>query len=357
MTTLPNMSIVLPTLGADIGTWDDKINDALTLVDAHDHKSGKGLRINTTAIEIDADLTIAGYALTNVGKAAFTAVTALSSGSQTFFVSSADNELYWRSNGGTNIKVTSGSTLNISLVGGIAGDYTSVGAEVAYDDSNDRYTFKQEGTKPWARIACGPVRIFEYNTLETVYVELAVDAALASSYTLTFPAALPASTFPIGVSSAGVLSYTGVFTGAITATDLKNSADQVITLSAAAFAAVAGGGTVTLESSPTRRVFAAAAELVVTFPLRVGDRANAVSFVYKGNGVADITVEVRVTSAAGIDTLIGSGSVTNPTSSWVNGLLSVTPTTLAAGEALTLSLYANATGIELGNITCTFTRP
>ena len=221
MTTLPNMSIVLPTLGADIGTWDDKINAALTLVDAHDHKSGKGLRINTTAIEIDADLTIAGYALTNVGKAAFTAVTALASGSKTFFVSSADNELYWRSNGGTNIQVTSGSTLNISLVGGIAGDYTSVGAEVAYDDSNDRYTFKQEGTKPWARIACGPVRIFEYNTLETVYVELAVDAALASSYTITLPAAVPGAAALVQISAAGVVSFSNTTTGTITAGALK----------------------------------------------------------------------------------------------------------------------------------------
>ena len=70
-----------------------------------------------------------------------------------------------RTNGGTNIKVTSGSTLNLSLVGGIVGDYASVGAEVAYDDANDRYTFKQQlgggGVKQWARLAAGDVDLYE----------------------------------------------------------------------------------------------------------------------------------------------------------------------------------------------------
>ena len=37
MPTLPNMSLITPTLGGDTGEWDDKINAALALIDAHDH--------------------------------------------------------------------------------------------------------------------------------------------------------------------------------------------------------------------------------------------------------------------------------------------------------------------------------
>lgn len=209
MATLPNMNIILPTLGQDSGQWDDKLNAALTLVDAHDHTSGKGPRVPTAGININADLAFGGYGPTGLGKAAFNAVTALTTGSKTLFVSSADNELYWRNNGGTNVKLTSGSTINIALVGGIVGDYSSVGAEVAYSDADKVYTFKQNGSpKPWARIASGPVRIHEYNTTETVYVELAIDAALASSYTLTLPAALPgANGAVLQISSAGIVSY------------------------------------------------------------------------------------------------------------------------------------------------------
>lgn len=209
MATLPNMNIVLPTLGQDSGQWDDKLNAALTLVDAHDHTNGKGPRVPTAGININADLAFGGFGPTGLGKAAFNAVTALASGSKTLFVNSADNELYWRTNGGTNVKLTSGTSINVTLVGGIVGDYSSVGAEVAYDDANKRYTFKQQGSpKPWARIATGPVRIYEYNTTETVYVELAVDATLGASYTITLPAALPAADGAVlQITAAGIVSY------------------------------------------------------------------------------------------------------------------------------------------------------
>lgn len=213
------MLIDLPTLGADNGAWDDKLNAGLTKVDAHDHTTNKGTRVPSAGININADLAFGGYGPTGLGKAAFNAVAALASGTKTLFVSSADNELYWRTNGGTNVKLTSGTSLNITLVGGIVGDYSSVGAEVAYDDANDRYTFKQQGSpKPWARIASGPVRIYEFNTTETVYVELAVAAALAASYTLTLPAALPGSTVLCQVSSAGVVSFSNTIPTGITLT-------------------------------------------------------------------------------------------------------------------------------------------
>ena len=56
MPTLPNMSLITPTLGGDSGTWDDKINAALGLVDAHDHTSGKGVAIVSAALNINADV-------------------------------------------------------------------------------------------------------------------------------------------------------------------------------------------------------------------------------------------------------------------------------------------------------------
>lgn len=221
MPTLPNMSIITPTLGGDSGQWDDKINAGFGLVDAHDHSSGKGVTVKTAGLEINADLTIAGYALTNVGKTAFTAVAALASGSKTLFVSSANNELYWRSNAGTNVQLTSGSSINTSLVGGIGGDYSTVGADLDYSDAAKTYTHKIE-TGTWARVASGPVRIYEYNTSESVYVEHAIDAALASSYTVTWPAAVPASTAIVQITSAGVVSFSNTIVNHLVMTVDKN---------------------------------------------------------------------------------------------------------------------------------------
>ncbi len=162
--------------------------------------------IATAAINVNADLPINGYTLTTVGKIGFTAITAPVSGSKNLYVSSADNELYWRTNAGTNVKLTSGTTINAALIGGIGGDYTSVSAAVAFDDANDRYTFKQNSATGWARLASGEVRVFETGTSESVYVGFAAPAALAASYTTTWPLAVPSETVQMRMTSAGVVS-------------------------------------------------------------------------------------------------------------------------------------------------------
>lgn len=206
MTTLPNMGINLPTLGEDIGEWDDKLNAALTKVDAHDHTSGKGSPIKAAALSIDGNVVWGGFAISALGRASFSAITAPTSGSKTLFVNSSDNELYWRTNAGVNVKLTSGSSINTTLVGGWLGDYSTVGAQAAYDDAADRYTLKQQsGT--WARLAVGPVRLYEFNTSETVYIGLNAPSVLASSYDVTFASTLPLTQSLVQIGASGALVY------------------------------------------------------------------------------------------------------------------------------------------------------
>lgn len=316
MSILPNMSIELPTLGADNGAWDDKLNAGLTLIDAHDHTSGKGPRVPTAGININADLAFGGFGPTGLGKAAFNAVTALAAGSKTLFVNAADNELYWRTNGGTNVKLTSGTTLNITLVGGIVGDYSSVGAEVAYDDANDLYTFKQQGSpKPWARIASGPVRIFEFNTTESVYVELAVAAALAASYSITLPAALPgATTSLLQITAAGLVSYSNTLASSFTAADLLHTSSQVMTLpAAAAFDRTATHTFGTGASGATNSIIIAASvnPIVWALPVKENDVINgwAIWVDKNTNGAANITGRIYKTNGTtGTETAMGAGN-------------------------------------------------
>src|SRR5687767_7384758 len=116
MPTLPNMGLITPTLGGDSGTWDDKINACLALVDEHDHTPGKGVLVPIAGIDVDDDLAMGGLSLTGVGSVDFTAIAAPSSGSKRLFVNTADNELYWRTNAGTNVKLTSGTSINTTLV-------------------------------------------------------------------------------------------------------------------------------------------------------------------------------------------------------------------------------------------------
>ncbi len=209
MPTLPNIGLITPTLGGDAGVWDDKINACFALLDAHDHTSGKGVAITPAAIDIDDDLDMAGNALVNVDQLEFTARAVLAAGSNIFFVNTSDNELYFRSSGGVNIQITNAGALDISGVGGIAGDYASVGAEVAFSDADQVYTFKDQSSpsKKWARVACGPVRIYENDTTESVYVEITAPASLAGSYTVVLPEAVPAtSARPVRMNTNGALT-------------------------------------------------------------------------------------------------------------------------------------------------------
>ena len=340
--TLPNISIILPSLGGDKGIWDDEINAALTLIDAHDHTTGKGVKITPAAMNINADLAFGDYFISALGKVSFTAIAAPSTGSKSLFVSSADNELYWRTNAGTNVKLTSGTTLNTSLVGGIVGDYASVGAEVAYDDANDRYTFKQQSTKPWARIACGPVRIFEFNTTETVYVELIAPSGLASSYTITLPLAAPGSGTFLQMSSTGVISASNTVTGDVTANDYHHTGSHTMIIGAAQMESASA--TFTPYSGGTQshwQMAAGTTKVVIPLQVEAGMRITGFTVFCDKLSNTGTTLRARLTKGSlngiisiGAQTTIGTEQ-TNATSA--PGAVNLTNTGLT--EDVTTSYY------------------
>lgn len=344
MPTLPNMSLITPTLGADSGAWDDKINACLELVDAHDHTPGKGVLVPVAGLDIDDDVDLGGLSLIGTGSVDFTAVAALSDGQRRLFVNSANNELYWRTQAGTNVKLTNGTSINTTLVGGIVGDYSSVGAEVAYDDSNDRYTFKQE-TATWARLASGPVRIYEFNTTESVYVELAVAAALAASYTVTLPAALPGATAFVTITSAGIAAFTSspTTTGTITAAEYLFTGDHVKVFAAGALAQtgsthVFNGNYWALGNSNSDTLYA-------SLTMNVGDRIKSVKVYADKNSDATNTVTVEVfridpATSGGIATSLGTASDNSNAGGVVSTLIvSGLTATVAAAHAYSVAIY------------------
>lgn len=314
MPTLPNMSLVTPALNGDSGTWDDKINAAFALVDAHDHTSGKGPRITSAAINITSPgLGFGGFAITAAGQVAFTAVAPLAAGSKALFVSSADDELYWRTSGGTNVQLTDGNSINTSLVGGIVGDYATVGAAVAYDDANDLYTFKQQsGT--WARVSCGGVRLHEFNTTESVYVALIAPTALAASYSVAFASALPFGTVLVQIDINGNLIYSNTIAAGSSVTvsgagDFKHgdkklcqSVSWAMTVSGAGHSYVFTGAAIAISVPAATDVY------IPVYGLREGMRVKSVS-VY-GTAANEPTISVRLqtqgTAAARATTATGT---------------------------------------------------
>lgn len=217
MPTTPNMGLALPTEDGSSGTWDTILNAALGAtgdgIDGHDHTTGKGVQIPSAALGINADVSWAGFSITNAKAFDFVPVAASSVAllSSALFVSSADNNLYFRNSLGTNVKIIDGSTLNISIVGGIGGDYSSIGALLDYDDASDSYRFRQEavtGVRQYAKIRSGDLALFQYAAasgaaVPTSAVTLKSPAALAAPYSVTFPAAVPAAATVMMMSASG----------------------------------------------------------------------------------------------------------------------------------------------------------
>lgn len=236
MTTTANMSMILPTDHGDSDVWGALINTALTLNDSHDHSPGKGVKVPTAGLNINADLSFSPTgtprALTDLKAIDFAAVasTSVTGLAGALFISDgtgglAANELYYRTVLGSNVQFSVGAALNVAaFAGGIGGDYIASLALLSYDAASLSYWHQQPGApRPWARMRSGDVDIYETAASIVNRVRLKSPAALAASYDVTWPAAVPGSTLLMQMSSAGVLTASNAtiggtpnFTGAVT---------------------------------------------------------------------------------------------------------------------------------------------
>lgn len=218
MTTLPNMSLVLPTRGAlGSGLWADALDAALGLLDEHDHTPGKGPRVPILGLDVNDDLSLTGaHALTDAHHVKLFPV-ALFSDAGSVFINQADNNLYFQNSVGTNIKITDGNILNVAgFAGSIGGDYTAVSAALNFDSGGNRYTLRGAGGTTWARMASGEVRLFETGSTDAVFVGHAAPTALAGSYTVTWPLALPGAQALVQVEADGDVVFSNTVPGNLT---------------------------------------------------------------------------------------------------------------------------------------------
>lgn len=373
MTTLPNTGMTLPVRGAPgAGLWGDTMDANLAIIDAMDHTPGHGPLIPTAGLNINADLSFSSaWAPKNLHRLQFSEIAGAAltgSNNLSLFVSDGTggltaHELYFRTSAGNNIKFTSGSSLNFAaFVGGIGGDYTSVGAQLNYDDAGKRYTFK-EGTgdsNGWARLAAGSLRLIEFGTTETLYVEQLAPAALASSYAMTWPVALPAAAQTVSVDNSGTIAFgasqalaaNNNFTVSGTG-EIKHGSRTLTFPAAGMFGAQAGTFTTGINGAIT---CTSAATMIGAIPLKTGDQITAITAAFSGDGSVDGTFAVSKVSAAGTATSLGSANITNA-GSIADTTVDLTDTTLASGEVLIIIITSNAANLLFNNIRVAFNRP
>ncbi len=127
-----SMSLVYPTVGSTAGpTWATMLNTMLLLVEEHDHTSGKGARITSAALNINATTEMNSNNLAEIKGLLFDNNASTQTGSRSVWVSG--NELYYRNASSQNIQITSGTGLNGSATGGFSGNF--VGNATGYYSS------------------------------------------------------------------------------------------------------------------------------------------------------------------------------------------------------------------------------
>lgn len=115
-TTTPNMNLVLPDVLLTPGpTYANLINTAQAAIDAHDHSSGKGVRITPSGLNISSDLSFQETSnATNLRTVRFYNNTSISLGAADrgcFYV--LNNELYFIDGAGNSLQLTLGGSLNL----------------------------------------------------------------------------------------------------------------------------------------------------------------------------------------------------------------------------------------------------
>lgn len=109
----PFLNLQLPTVSVTLGpTWASQVNAAFEVIDSHDHSSGKGVRIPTAGLNINAALDFNNHAALDLEFTNFRSRTASPSGSG--FASSLsvfNGNLYYTNSSGIPIQVTSGGSI------------------------------------------------------------------------------------------------------------------------------------------------------------------------------------------------------------------------------------------------------
>lgn len=374
MPTTPNMGMILPTEGASDDVWDELLNTALNLNDEHDHTTGKGVKIPSAALKINADVSWSfsgtNYSITDVKALDFVpkAAADVSALSSALWVNSADsNALYFRNSSGVNVKITDGSTLNVSIVGGIGGDYSSVSALFDYDDATDTYRARQElsaSVRQYAKLGIADLIIREYDaagdaTVPVETVTIKSPDALAASYSITLPAALPGSQALMQMSSAGVTSASNTLTQALTSNsaitttanvtgaDLRHTGVQQIVIPGALAADPNAAHLAQLGSSGAQigwRFLAATEAITIPVPVKAGDTIDAFSvYVIKNtsnaNTIAARLYRFRASTGETAVTIAASNSDNAPVAARLLTIASPIAATVTAEDEFYIIVY------------------
>lgn len=212
----PNMNLPNPVPGVDPGPdYADNQVSCFNILDGHNHAPGSGVLINSDGLNINADLTFNSNNAVSLRSVRFSPQpSAISGASDLGCLYEAGVDLYYNDGVGNQIRITQGG--NVAGSSGTITGLPSGTASAAYVSGTGTFVF-QQATSTGANLDVASVAIRypgSYPTPSGNYIQIQAPTSLASGYSITLPA-LPGSTLPLLLSSAGIMSTSQIGTAQI----------------------------------------------------------------------------------------------------------------------------------------------
>ncbi len=215
--TTPNMDLTVPYVNVDPGPdYANNINNSFSLIDSHDHSSGKGVQITPSGLNINAALTLNGNPLTNASYVEFQLQLSNPGVSQGLYVQNGSESParpdLWYYDGSSAVQLTNNGSVNATIAN-LPGESYGAGT----------FTWKQGvGSTTPAAFDIGAITLRPNVAGATNGITLQT-GAISSAWTLTLPT-LPSATSFLTVDSSGNISSATALDGALTTANLSASA-------------------------------------------------------------------------------------------------------------------------------------
>lgn len=199
----PNMGLNVPVPTVTPGPqYAQDISGNFNVIDSHNHSAGSGVAVPFSGLAADQDLSAGGYSIFNLKTATLNNLSVSPSLSGSLYM--LGNNLFFKDGSGAfDVQITNGASLS-GAAGTISG-LPSGTASAAYLSGSGTFRF-QSATNTAATMDVGPIVLRKTSALSNS-ITIAPNAGLASNYSLTLPAALPASTSLVQSDTSGNLSF------------------------------------------------------------------------------------------------------------------------------------------------------
>lgn len=200
----PYMSLIEPTIGEQPGpNWAQNLNASLSIIDSHDHSSGKGIPVTPAGMSIISDLSFGGNNATDLRSLRFDPQGApLALGTDLGCIYVAGDDLYYNDTSGNQIRFTQSGAI-VGAPGTITGLVAP--ASAVYTPFNQTFTFESNTNVP-ANLDIGSITLREMTT-SPFGITLQSPSALAADYVITMPPSLPSNQSTLVVDGSGIATF------------------------------------------------------------------------------------------------------------------------------------------------------